>query len=133
MDLMDLKPKSDLVEVMLLHPNTLETIFNDDKSEMTISIAAQHSREYKEAIYEQQDRRIKAMQSKGKTTTVSASDIEKDAIELLSKITKSWDITYGGEKPKLTLSKAKEVYSEVFWLRNQVEEALLESVDFMKA
>jgi len=133
MDLMDLKPKSDLVEVMLLHPNTLETIFNDDKSEMTISIAAQHSREYKEAIYEQQDRRIKAMQSKGKTTTVSASDIEKDAIDLLAKITKSWDITYGGEKPKLTLSKAKEVYSEVFWLRNQVEEALLDSVDFMKA
>ena len=73
------------------------------------------------------------MQTKGKSTSVSASDIEKDAIDLLAKITKSWDITYGGEKPKLTLSKAKEVYSEVFWLRNQVEEALLDSVDFTKA
>ena len=73
------------------------------------------------------------MQNKSKNSVVSSSDIDRDAIELLAKITKSWDITYGGEKPKLTVSKAKEVYSEVFWLRNQVEGALLDSVDFTKA
>ena len=56
-----------------------------------------------------------------------------DTINLLVKVTKEWDITYGGEKPKLTSAKAKEVYTEVFWLRNQIEEALSESLDFTKA
>ncbi len=45
----------------------------------------------------------------------------------------SGDITYNSEKPKLTVAKAKEVYSDIFWLRDQIEEALTESLDFTKA
>ena len=133
MDLMDLKPKSEVIEVLLLHPNTLEPILNDDGSEMSISIYALHSKEYKQIVHDQQDRRIKVLQKKSNSAPYSASDLERDALELLAKATKEWDITYGGEKPKLTLGKAKEVYSEVFWLRAQVEEALTESTDFTKA
>lgn len=81
-------------------------------------------------MHEQQDRRIKLMQKKGATTNYSAADIERDAIELLSKCTKEWNITYGGETPKLTPAKAKEIYTEVFWLRSQVEEAMGDSLDF---
>lgn len=130
MDLMDLKPKSDTVEVTIKHPNTLEPLTNEDGSEMTVVLHAQHSKEYRGVMHEQQDRRIKLMQKKGATTNYSAADIERDAIELLSKCTKEWNITYGGETPKLTPAKAKEVYTEVFWLRSQVEEALTESLDF---
>lgn len=133
MDLMDLKPKSEVTEVVLLHPNTLEPLTNDDGSEMTVCVYAQYSKEYRAAIHDQQDRRIKAMQKKGNSGTYSAADLERDSIELLAKITKEWDITYGGEKPKLTVGKAKEVYSDVFWLRNQIEEALADSLDFTKA
>jgi hypothetical protein len=132
MDLMDLKPKSEVVEVMLLHPNTEEPLTNDDGSEMCVCVYAQHSKEYRAAIHDQQDRRIKAMAKKGNTTAYSAADLERDALELLAKVTKEWDITYGGEKPKLTVGKAKEVYSDVFWLRNQIEEALAASMDFTK-
>lgn len=132
MDLMDLKPKSDVVEVFLVHPTTMETLLNEDGSEMTITVAAQHAKEYRAAIHEQQDRRIKALQKKS-NLNYGAADLEKDAIDLITKITKEWDITYGGEKPKLTVGKAKEIYTEVFWIRSQIEEALNNSLDFTKA
>ena len=132
MDLMDLKPKSDVVEVLILHPKSGEVLLNDDETEMSITIFAQHAKEYRAAIHEQQDRRLKALQKKSNALYGSA-ELEKDAIDLLSKITKEWDITYGGEKPKLTLGKAKEIYTEVFWIRSQIEEALNNSLDFTKA
>ena len=72
------------------------------------------------------------LQKKGSSSTYSSADIDRDTIDLLAKITKEWDITYGGEKPKLTLGKAKEIYSDVFWLRNQIEGALADNVDFTK-
>ncbi len=132
MDLMDLKPKSEVVEILLTHPTTEELLLNDDGSEMSVTVAANHSKEYRAAMHEQQDRRIKLLQKKGSNTTYSSADLEKDAIDLLAKITKEWDITYGGEKPKLTLGKAKEIYSDVFWLRNQIEGALADNMDFTK-
>lgn len=131
MDLMDLKPKTDVVEIILKHPSTGEALINDDGNEMTITVYAQYSKEYRAAMHEQQDKRLEKLQNKGGNTRYSSSDLEADSIDLLSKITKNWDITYGGETPKL--SKAKEIYTEVFWLRNQVEEALTQSADFITA
>lgn len=130
MDLMDLKPKSDDVELTLVHPVSGDALTNDDGTEMSIVVYAQHSKEYRAAIHDQQDRRIKAMQKKG-GNNYSAADLEKDSIDLLVKATKDWKITYGGEMPKLTAAKAKEVYTEVFWIRSQIEEALSDSLDFM--
>ena len=132
MDLMNLKPTSDTVEVILKHPNTLDPLLNDDGSEMTVTLHASHSKEYKKIVHEQQDRRIKMMQKKAKSQ-ISAQDIERDATDLLAKVTAGWDITYGGEKPKLTVTKAKEVFTEVFWIREQIEEAFSDSMDFTTA
>ena len=44
-----------------------------------------------------------------------------------------WNITYNKEQPKFSVSKAKEIYSEVFWIRDQIEEAVSNSLDFTKA
>ena len=131
MDLMDLKPKTDVVEVILKHPSTGDALMNDNGNEMTVTVYAQYSKEYRAAMHEQQDKRLDKLQSKGSNSRYSASELEADSINLLCKITKEWDITYGGETPKL--SKAKEIYTEVFWLRNQVEEALAQSADFTTA
>lgn len=130
MDLMDLKPKTDVVEVILKHPSTGDVLMNDNGNEMTVTLWAQYSKEYRAAMHDQQDKRLEKLQGKS-NTRYSASELERDSIDLLCKITKEWDITYGGETPKL--SKAKEIYTEVFWLRNQVEEALSQSVDFTTA
>ena len=107
MDLKDLKPKSDTVEVILVHPSNYETLFNPDDTEMSIVVHAPHSKTYKEAVHDQQNRRIQKMQKGKKTSTFSAEDLENDGITLLAKVTKEWNITYGGSNPKLTVEKAK--------------------------
>ena len=132
MDLMNLKPTSDTVEVKLVHPNTGKTLKNDDNTDMTITLYASHSKEHKAVLHEQTNKRLKAMQS-GKKQDFTAQDIEEATLTLLSKITAEWDITYGGEKPKLTVDKAREIYDEVFWIKNQMEDALADSLDFTKA
>lgn len=132
MDLMNLKPTSDTVEVKLVHPNTGDTLKNDDKTDMTIIVHASHSKEYKTALHEQTNKRLKAMQS-GKKQEITAQDMEEATLTLLSKVTADWNITYGGEKPKLTVAKAKDLYDEVFWIKDQIEEAVADSLDFTKA
>lgn len=132
MDLIDLKPVSNTVEVTLKHPNTGKNLKNDDKSPMTITLYASHSKEYKAVMHEQTNKRLKAMQ-KGKSQDITAQDMEEATLSMLSNITYSWDITYGKEKPKLSVDKAKQLYDEVFWIKDQIEEALADSLDFTKA
>lgn len=132
MDLKDLTPKSDEIVVAIKHPSTGETLKNDDKSEMTITVYAPHSKEYKKVLHEQTNKRLKKMQSKG-NKDITAEEIEEATLEALAKTTKEWNITYGGELPKLTLTKAREVYEDVFWIRSQIEGAIEDSLDFMKA
>jgi lysozyme family protein len=78
------------------------------------------------------NKRLKKMQQKGKNE-ITAEEIEEATLETLSKTTKEWNITYGGEVPKLTVAKAKEIYDSVFWIKAQIEEAIESSLDFMKA
>lgn len=132
MDLKDLTPKSDDIVVEIKHPANGETLNNDDKSPMTITIFAPHSKEYKKVLHEQTNKRLKQMQSKN-TQDITAEDLEEASLEALAKTTKEWNITYGGEQPKLTVAKAKQIYDEVFWIKAQIEEATANSLDFMKA
>ena len=101
MDLMDLKPTSNTVEVKLKHPNTGVVLKNDDKTDMTIVVYATHSKEYKELMHEQTNKRLKDMQS-NKKTDITAQEMEKATLDMLSKITSEWNITYNKEQPKLS-------------------------------
>lgn len=132
MDLKDLTPSSDTVEVTVVHPTTYEPLTNEDGSEMTITMYAPHSKEYKAAVHEQTNKRLKQAQSK-KKMDITAEDLDNATLELLAKTTKDWKITYGGKKPKFSVAVAKEVYAEVFWIRDQIEEAVNDSLDFTKA
>lgn len=132
MDLMDLKPTSNTVEVTLKHPNTGVVLKNDDKTDMTIVVYASHSKEYKTLIHEQTNKRLKAMQG-SKSTDITAQEMEEATLDMLSKITSEWNITYNKEQPKLSVAKAKKIYDEVFWIKDQIEEALADSLDFTKA
>lgn len=132
MDLKDLTPKSNEIVVEIRHPVSFETLKNDDDTPMTITVYAPFAKEYKKAIHEQTTKRLKNAKNKGRVEMPEFEELEEISLETLAKATKSWNITYGGEKPKLTVGKAKEIYDEVFWIRNQVEEAIATSLDFMK-
>ena len=132
MDLLDLTPKSDEIVVVIKHPATGDTLQNEDGTDMTITICAPYSKDYKKAIHEITNKRLKKMQSKGKNE-VTAEELEEGSLEVLAKTTRAWNITYDGESPKLTVTKAKEVYDRVFWIKEQIEVASAESLDFMNA
>ena len=133
MDLVNFIPKSDTVEVVLKHPKTGEPLLNDgNETEMTVTLWAVHSPEYKAALYEQADARLKIAQET-KEKTIKAAQLEKDAVTLLANATVSWDITYEGKSPRYSVTKAKEIYTKAFWIRPQLEEALQKSLDFIEA
>lgn len=129
MDLKDLKPKSDTVEVEIVHPNTQEPLKNEDGSVMTITMYAPHSKEYKAVVHEQTNKRLKQT-AKTKKIEITAEELERTGLQLLAKVTKAWNITYGGEQPKFTVDAAVELYDEVFWIKDQIEEAINDSLDF---
>ena len=132
MDLKDLTPTSDTVDVNIVHPTTLEPLLNDNSDPMVITMYAPHSKEYKAAVHEQTNKRLKQAQSK-KKVDLTAEDIEDATLDLFAKTTKSWNITYDGKEPDFSVSKAKEIYSEVFWIRDQIDEAVSNSLNFKKA
>jgi hypothetical protein len=129
MDLKDLTPSSDTIEIILKHPNTEEDLKNDDKTPMVITMYAPHSKTYKAAMHEQTNKQLKKSKG-GKRVDVTAEELETSSLDVLVKATKEWNITYKGEVPPLT--KAKEVYQEVFWIKDQIEEALSDFLDFTK-
>ena len=132
MDLKDFAPKSDEVEVVVKHPVNGEPLTNKDGSDMVIVLHAPHSKAYKEVLYEQTNKRLKAAQGSG-NTDFTAQDLEEASLELLSKVTKSWKITYDDKQPKLTVAKAKAIYDELFWLKPQLEGAINNAEVFTKA
>ena len=63
MDLKNLTPASDTIEVILVHPNTLEPLMNEGSdNEMSITLYAPHSKEYKKLVHEQTDKRLASIQ-----------------------------------------------------------------------
>jgi len=132
MDLKDFTPQSDTVEVTVKHPVNGEPLTNEDGSNMVIVLHAPHSKVYKEAMYEQTNKRLKLAQSSG-DMSLTAQDLDEASLELLSKTTKSWNITYDYKQPKLTQAKARAIYEELFWLKPQIEEALNNFEVFTKA
>ena len=130
MDLKDLTPKSDTIEVEIKHPITGEALKNDDDTPMTITLHATHSKEYKSVMHEQTNRRLKAASATGKVD-ITSEELEENTLEVLAKATKSWNLTFGGEKPELTVDAAKKLYTEVFWIRDQLDEGISNSMGFM--
>lgn len=120
MDLKSLTPSSDTIEIIVKDPRDLSVAFtNDDGSEMTIEVYAPHTKQYKNSLYKQASTRMKLGQEE-----IDFELLDKASCELLADVTKAWDITFDGEKPKLTKKKALDIYKEVFWLKMQVEEAI---------
>jgi len=128
MDLSDFLPSSDEVLVELVNPKTKEPLG------MTVTLHATHTEEFKDIQYRYIDaaiaRNAKARKEGKDEYTPSAKETDEGRVNQLAEITKSWDITLDGKKPKLTVEKAKEVYKKLPFIRLQLEKALEESEDF---
>ena len=98
---------------------------------MTITVYAPHSKEYKAAVHEQTNIRLKQMQKSGRSNNnITAEELEAMGIKMLARTTKDWNVTFDGERPKFTVAAAQKLYEDVFWVREQIEEAVAETEVF---
>lgn len=126
MDLKQFIPENDTVVVELEFNGKVLT--NDDETPMTIEVYLPHSKAYRAIRHEQADILIEA-----KKDRIKSAEAEELGLEFMAKTTKSWNITYDGKKPKLTVAKAKEIYSIATWIPDLLAEKVEESKGFTKA
>lgn len=120
-DLMDFAAKKDEVVVELKNPVTEEVLSNDDGSPQTVTLYAPHTKEFKSVVYAKTDEKIKR-----KSEELSAEQLETDEMDLICSLVKTWNITAGGEQPKATAKKVREILSnpKLFWIKPQLEGGL---------
>ena len=132
MDLNDLKPKSDTVEVILMHPSTGDPLTKADGTEMSITVYGTHSKVYRAVDFEQKNKYLQKARKQRKID-IKAEDIESNGLEVLSKLVKEWDIVISGKCPELTVDNAMNLFRDYPWIKDQVEEAISDTNSFMKA
>lgn len=131
MDLMNIGKTKETTDVTLYNPITSEILLNEDGSEMTITVHGPYSKKYKSIAHAQQNRRLQKAQRTGGKLNLSAEEIEAAALDLLIKCVDGWKITLGGEQPDCTEAKVREVFTELPWVREQVDAALGDAQAFL--
>lgn len=111
---------AETAEMTLVHPVSGEPLLNDDESEMVITVAGLDSPRYKEVSHRQQDARLQAAQRR-QGAPLSASKIERDALELLAECVISWRITIESSNPPCNKEAAISLFKAYPWVREQVD------------
>ena len=111
----------DTTDVELVHPKTGETLTNDDGSAMTITVYGPYSSTYKATLHAQQNKRFMKAQRTGGKMNLTAEELEAEGLNLLVKCTAGWNITLEKEPEKFSQDKAREVYTQHPWVREQIE------------
>lgn len=126
MDLQNTLPEADTLVIEIMFKG--EVIKNDDDTPMTVEMYLPHSKEYRKVRHEQADVLIER-----KADKLKSSEAEELGLDFLAKTTKTWNITYGGNKPKFSVKKAKEIYAALPWLPDFIAEEVEKQKGFMKA
>ena len=121
MGLNDIGKVKDTTEVELVHPRSGETLGNEDGSPMTITVYGPYSSHYKAVSHAQQNARLAKAQRMGGKMSLTAEELEASSLDLLVKCTESWNITLDKKPEEFSQDKARQVYTEHPWVREQVE------------
>jgi hypothetical protein len=111
----------DTTDVELVHPKTGEVLTNDDGSPMVITVHGPYSKHYKSVTHAQQNKRLMKAQRMGGKMNLTAEELETSAMDLLVKCTADWKITLDKGLEKFSEDKVRQVYTEMPWVRDQVE------------
>lgn len=120
------------VELTLLDPETLDTLFCADKTPMTIKLLGVDSDRYRKAEHEITDRRL----SIGGKRKVTAKEIEQGELHKMVAVTVEWNIEIEDGKKldrEPDAAMVREVYTNYPWVRAQVEEFVNSRSNFVKA
>ncbi len=131
MDISSIGKTKDTSDVTIYNPITQETLVNDNGTDMTITIYGPNSSQYKAVNHAQQNRRLQKAQRTNGKMNLTAQEIESAAMDLLVKVTDSWNITVNKECPDCVEAKVKDIYTEFPWIRDQVDAALNDAQAFL--
>lgn len=121
MGLNDIGKIKDTTDVELMHPTTGETLLNDDGTPMTITVHGPYSSTYKSVSHNQQNKRLMKAQRTGGKLNLTAEELEASSLELLVKCTDGWALTLDKKPEDFSQDKARQVYMEHPWVREQVD------------
>jgi len=102
-------------------------------TDIFITVVGIDSDEFRKAEKEMQNRRLKHAQRGGKKS-ITAEILEDEMIERLARCTTGWrGLTDNGKEVVFSYDKAKELYTDLPLLRDQVEEFIGDRENFLSS
>ena len=116
-------------DVQIYHPS------NNENLGITIHVIGRDSDEFKRVLWAQSKKRIAKMQKSGNRPGLFyPEDSERDGLELLAACTKSWSgVIVKGKTLECTPDNVIMVYEQFPWIREQVDAAIGDRANFIKA
>lgn len=117
--------------IELYDPATSETLLNADGTPMTITFHGPYSKKYKAVSNAQQNRRLMKVQRTGGKMNMTAEEIEAGNLDLLVKCVESWNLSLDAEKEPFSEAKVREVFTDMPWVKEQVDTAFGNTAAFL--
>jgi hypothetical protein len=117
-------------DVQIYHPGT-----NEDLG-ITITVLGKDSDEFQSVTRAQSKKRMARLNKGGfrAATIITPEEIEQDAISLLAACTKKWSgVVVEGNAIECTTANATMLYERFPWIREQVDVAIGDRANFIKA
>lgn len=119
-------------ELELLSPID-DTVLRDEKTgeAVTIKVIGTDSKDYTKVYQKIQDRRIQKRFKKGKTT-ITAAEMQEEAMDMLVACTKGWKhIEIEGKELAFSEDNARMLYTKFPWVREQVDAFVSDRANFL--
>lgn len=131
MDLSNFKSKTNTITIELMVND--EPLIDDEGKPFTWTFYHPHSKEYKDLLNEQNDKRLARMRkNKNGQLDYKAADIEKDAKELLVKATTDFYVIEGGKVLGVSKDNTTRLLEDYPFIRTQVLDEMDAYANFTK-
>jgi hypothetical protein len=118
-------------DVKIYHPGTMADL------NITINVLGKDSDEFQKVSRAQSKKRLEKMTKGGfraHSMTPPPEEIEADGLELLAKCTKSWSgVVIDGKEVEFSHDNAIMVYTRFPWIKEQIDVAIGDRANFIKA
>jgi hypothetical protein len=121
------------VKMEVTHPITGEPVCQDNGEPVTITLAGADSDRYKRIQRFNLNRRLQKSGKRG-SVTLTAEELDAERLEIAVACTLGWDgVIFQGQPAECNAVVARQLYSEVTWLREQVDDFITDRTNFLKA
>lgn len=115
------------------HPATGLPLVMDGENPVRITLVGMDSERYRSSVRARTNKRLKAAADTVRSQ-VSAEMLESEALDLLAACTMGWTGIYvKGEAFAFSAENARQLYSRLPWLREQVDGFIADRANFLKA